>query len=119
MVDAASKFVQAVPLKEDTRSSEVTRKFWLHLVCPFGAPGRLTADNDVRWKSDESVFVKMLRSMGTQVHWTTPYRSPSNGRCERHVQELNKMVKVVCATFAPNEEDAEGDEDLLCMACVY
>ena len=58
----------------------------------------------------------MLRSMETKVHWTTPYRSASNGRYESHVQELNKMVKVVCATFAPNEEDAEGDEDLVCMA---
>lgn len=42
---------------------------------------------------------------GIDMHFTTPYRSESNGRCERHVQEFNKILRLVSVEL-PREEIA-------------
>lgn len=48
MMDTLSKFTQVCLLMESTQEG-VARTFWEEWISKFGAPGRITADNDVRW----------------------------------------------------------------------
>ena len=89
----------------------MAKLFWERWILPFGAPGRLTADNDPRWAGKEGPFTQLLQGFGVERHLTTPYRSESNGRCERHVQEFNKVMRVVRL-----EQPTLGVSDLVLVA---
>ena len=96
IMDALTRFVQ-VPIINKTDSEGVFRCFWASWVAPFGLPARITFDNDIRWSSSTSKMSKVLSDFGVDIHKTAPYHSQSNGRCERHIQELNKVLRLVQA----------------------
>ena len=94
MMDTLTKFLQVCPLDEETEE-DISQSFWKEWIVRYGAPSRLTADNDIRWRSKKGVWSQMLRFHGVEAHYTTPYRHESNGRCERHVREFNQALRAV------------------------
>ena len=102
MMDALSRFVQ-VQIISQTDSEAVFRCFWASWVAPFGLSARVSFDNDVRWSGSTTKMTKVLTDFGVDIHKSMPYRSQSNGRCERQIQELNKVLRLV---------QAQGGEDL-------
>ena len=36
-----------------------------------------------------------MGSFGVDLHFSTPYRSQANGRCERHIGEFDKIMRMV------------------------
>ena len=94
MMDTLSKFTQACYIEVGTQE-EVSKIFWREWIARYGAPARLTADNDIRWSASSGTWSELLKFHGIEAHFTTPYRSEANGRCERHVQEFNKILRAV------------------------
>jgi transposase InsO family protein len=92
MMDTLSGFVQVCPMNERANEDDIVETIFEKWVCLFGAPGRITSDNDVRW-ANGSKWRRLLQDLGVELHLTTPYRSQANGRCERRVQEFNKAAR--------------------------
>jgi hypothetical protein len=94
MMDTLSEFVQ-VQLVNTSTQEDVARSLWEEWISKFGAPGRVTADCDVRWNMKDGVWSQLLKTYGVDQHLTTPYRKEAKGRCERHIQEFGKMLRMV------------------------
>ena len=95
LCDSLSGFVQAVScpaiISQDVIAKMVTEEW----VVRYGAPGRITADNNRRWTGDRGPWVDLLSTFGVEMHLSTPYQSSTNGRCERRVQELRKTLRAM------------------------
>ena len=93
MMETLTAYTQAVVLPDGTTEAQVCRALWGHWLVPYGAPARFTADNDPRWTGREGPFRDLLELFGVEMHYTTPYASQTNGRCERGVAELRKALR--------------------------
>ena len=87
-------FLQVVPVPSSADEGLLAKMLWRHWVVPYGAPGRITADNDIRWRSPSGPWKKFLDQYFIDCHFTTPYRSDANGRLERRVQEFLKFARI-------------------------
>lgn len=94
LMETLTGFVQIIPQPGSVSEEDIARTVWEQWISKFGAPGRMTADNDVRWSNRKGKFCSMLKFYGTEMHYTTPYRSESNGRLERHVGNFNKTMRI-------------------------
>ncbi|MGL5193553.1 MAG: integrase catalytic domain-containing protein, partial [Chroococcales cyanobacterium] len=106
IVETLTGFVQAVPMKSSADETAMCKAIWDY-ISRYGAPARITADNDIRWSSARGPWRKLLEAYGVELHLTTPYKSDSNGRCERQVREIIKILRAVRA-----EHQVEWSEGL-------
>ena len=89
-------FVQAVPLSGNVSEEEAAKAFWEGWIAHYGAPGRITSDNEIRWAhGGKGPWYALLEAYGIEMHLCTPYRSASNGRLERRVQEYRKAMRML------------------------
>ena len=105
IVETLTGFIQAAAMKSSADEAALCMELW-NSISRFGAPCRITAENDIRWNSTKGPWRKMLESLGVEFHMTTPYKADSNGRCERHVREIIKIMRAVKAEL--NVEWTEG-----------
>ena len=99
MMDTLSGFIQCAVCPEPITTECVVTALWHTWIRCFGAPGRLTADNDRRWRDSSGLWSSFLNLYGIEMHLTSPYQSSTNGRCERRVQELRKELRIVVTEF--------------------
>ena len=99
MMDTLSGYVAAIPTTSSVNEEEVAHKLWAEWIQPYGAPARVTADNDIRWTSQRGTWSRLLAYYHVDMHLSTPYRSQSNGRCERKIQEFNRTMRVLKLEF--------------------
>ena len=89
-------FVQASPLSGQVNEEQAAKAFWETWIAHYGAPGRITSDNEIRWAhGGQGPWYAMLEAYGIEMHLCTPYRSASNGRLERRVQEYRKAMRLL------------------------
>ena len=106
ILDTLSGYVQVVPCSSGISSSGVVKALWESWIRHYGAPARITADNDVRWRASSGVWTELLEEFGVELHLTTPYASGANGRCERAVQEFRKVLRAI-SLQVPRLSEAE------------
>ena len=91
-VDAFSKFVIAVPLKEHTMKTCV-KAFMEHVVVPFGLPHELVSDGAPEFRA--FMQDRIFRSTGVVRKIITPYHPQSNGQIERFFRTLRPMLAII------------------------
>jgi hypothetical protein len=62
MCDTLSGFVQAIPCEETVSQEKIARLVTQEWVVRYGAPGRVTADNDRRWVGERGPWHEFLNS---------------------------------------------------------
>jgi IS30 family transposase len=62
-------------------SETIKKFFWKNIVCQFGVPRSLTADNGKKFDSDS--FKSFNKSIGTKIAFASVYHPESNGAVER------------------------------------
>lgn len=90
VIDAYSKFVEIVSMKDTTSHTTVVelRKIFSR----YGVPIVLVSDNGPQLTSEEfSVFMK---SNGINHSFTAPYHPATNGAVENAVKSVKKSIKV-------------------------
>jgi hypothetical protein len=95
MCETLTGFVQAVPTCASVDENELARLLFYHWIALFGPPGRITSDNEIRWRSTTGPWSQMLHRFGIESHFATPYRSNANGTLERRIQEFVKQVTIL------------------------
>ena len=119
MMCTLSFFIRVVPCAATLSQDEAASIIHHQWIVPYGAPGTITADNDGRWRnapdSPAGVWGDLLRLYGITMHFTTPYASRTNGRCERRVQEFLKTLR---ATSLHHPQMALDDRILVAASLV-
>ena len=78
---------------EETIKILLEEWFWVH-----GAPEENNSDEDVRVRSDNGWYKRVLRSLNVQVSTGIPYSHTTNPLCERQIRVLKKNVRIWCKT---------------------
>jgi hypothetical protein len=79
-VEYFSKWIEAKPLATIT-SATVQKFFWQNIVCRFGVPKAITADNETQF--DAETFKTFCSQIGTKIHFASVRHPESNGLVER------------------------------------
>lgn len=88
-VDYASRWAEAVPLK-DKSASEVAKAFIEQILCRWGAPLRILTDCDKTFTGKVLRTVSKVLSFGMLV--TTPYHPQADGMTERLNGTLIRLI---------------------------
>ena len=100
MIDTATRFPEAVPLKNiDTIT---VAESLLEIFSRVGIPRQVLSDNGSQFKSD--LMTEINRLLSIQAVHSTPYHAASNGCVERLNGTLKSMLKKVCVDH-PQEWD--------------
>jgi hypothetical protein len=99
-------FCQAIPTQSTVTENELAKMLFAHWINLFGAPGRITSDNEIRWRSATGPWRAMLERFGIESHIATPYRSNANGRLERRIGEFVKQVSLLHSEGVCDADDA-------------
>ena len=94
LVDYATRYPEAVPLKEI--SSEVVAEAMLDIYSRVGIPEEVISDQGTQFISE--YMKEFSRLMGLKQLPTTPYHAMANGLVERFNGTLKSMLKKLCAT---------------------
>jgi hypothetical protein len=79
-VEYFSKWIEAKPLATIT-SVTIQKFFWQSIVCRFGVPKAITADNGTQL--DAETFKTFYNQIGTKIHFASVRHPESNGLVER------------------------------------
>jgi hypothetical protein len=79
-VEYFSKWIEVKPLATIT-SATVQKFFWQNIVCRFGVPKAITADNGTQF--DVETFKTFCDQIGTKIHFASVRHPESNGLVER------------------------------------
>jgi IS30 family transposase len=79
-VEYFSKWIEAKPLATIT-SVTVQKILWQNIVCRFGVPKDITADNGTQF--DAKAFKEFCDQIGTKIHFALVRHPESNGLVER------------------------------------
>jgi transposase InsO family protein len=93
LVDVATRYPEAVPLKSTT--TEAVAEALLGIFTRTGFPDEILSDLGTQFTSDVMREVMRLISV-SQLH-TTPYHPQTNGLCERFNGTLKSMLKKLMA----------------------
>ena len=63
--------------------------------CVYGAPKKISSDEQVRVRSDNGWYRRVLRSLNVQVSTGIPYTKPL---CEQQIRVLKEDVRIWCKT---------------------
>lgn len=90
MIDAASKWLEAVPLTgiDAERTVKAFNNQW---ILRHGPPACVHSDNGSNFRSFD--FQNFLSKCGTRQSFTTPYRPQANGVIERHHRTLKDRLR--------------------------
>ncbi|MEL7308749.1 MAG: RNase H-like domain-containing protein [Pseudomonadota bacterium] len=90
MIDAASKWLEAVPLSgiDADRTVKAFNNQW---ILRHGPPACVHSDNGSNFRSFE--FQEFLRKCGSSQSFTTPYRPQGNGVIERQHRTLKDRLR--------------------------
>ena len=94
LVDYASSFTEAIPLKAIT-SIDIAEA----LLCIFsrvGIPKEIISDRGPQFKSD--LMLQIHKLLGVKPLFSTPYHPQANGRVERQHQILKSILKKLCSS---------------------
>ena len=89
MVDAHSKWTEAVPMTTITASRTI--KALQALFARYGLPEQLVSDNGPQFTSDD--FAQFMRANGIKHILCAPYHPSSNGLAERFIQTFKRVMK--------------------------
>ena len=90
MIDAASKWLEAVPLT-GIDSERTVKAFNQHWILRHGPPAVVHSDNGTNFRS--SIFRDFLGKCGIKQSYTTPYWPQGNGIIERHHRTLKDRLR--------------------------
>lgn len=90
MVDRATKWVEAIPIKEMSAET-VADAFVRHWVSKFGVPLKLTTDRGAQFTS--MLFSEFTKMLGITQIKTTSYNPKANGAVERIHRTLKQALK--------------------------
>jgi IS30 family transposase len=79
-VEYFSKWIEVKPLATIT-STTVQKFFWQNIVCRFGVPKSITADNGTQF--DAETFKAFCSQIGSKIHFASMRHPESNGLVER------------------------------------
>ena len=80
ITDLFSRYVLAVPTKDQTASTTV-KALWTALIVPFGCPERILTEQGGAFES--ALMQQLCMVYGYKKVHTTPYHPQGNGACER------------------------------------
>jgi transposase InsO family protein len=101
VVDTLTKWVEAIPV-EDARATTVAKALVETMMCRYGIPAQLHADQGPQFESE--VFQEMCEALGIDKTRTTPYRPQSDGQTERMNRGLLQLL-AKAAVDDPNKWD--------------
>lgn len=90
MIDRATRWPEAIPVKEIT-AEVVAKVFYESWIVRFGNPVKCTSDQGRQFMSD--LFKQLLKLMGIKQVRTTPYHPQCNGMIERWHRSLKSALK--------------------------
>ena len=90
MVDRASRWPEALPLKSTTAEA-VADSFASGWVARFGVPGKVTTDRGTQFIS--ATWKSLCSCLGIQHSTTTAYHPQSNGLVERFHRQLKQSLR--------------------------
>ena len=94
LVDYASSFTEAVPLKAIT-SVDIAEAL-LSIFSRVGIPKEIISDRGPQFKSD--LMSQIHKLFGVKPIFSTPYHPQANGRVERQHQILKSILKKLCSS---------------------
>ena len=100
VVDFATRWPEAVPLKETT--TEHVAEALISIFSRVGIPSEILSDNGPQFISN--LMSEVLKMMGIKHVFSTPYHPQSNGLCERMNGTLKTLLKKVAFNH-PSEWD--------------
>jgi transposase InsO family protein len=98
LIDAYSKWIDAIPMS--TTTSSQTIKELRRLFAMFGLPETVVSDNGPQFVSAE--FEQFLASNGVKHVTSAPYHPATNGAAERTVQTVKDALKKFEIDSRPN-----------------
>ncbi|GFS93609.1 transposon Ty3-I Gag-Pol polyprotein [Nephila pilipes] len=88
-VDRFSKWPEAFPLVEISAEA-MANTFYTGWISTFDSPLRFTTDQGTQFEA--SLFDALLKFLGTEWRYTTPYHPAANGQVERFHRQLKAAI---------------------------
>lgn len=108
VTDLLSRYVIAIPLVSIT--AEATAKALTEQVfCKFGIPEKLISDNGSNFTAE--TLATVVKCLGIDHRFTTPYHPQGNGQAERNQSTLKQALKIFAETH-------RGWETLVAPLCL-
>jgi transposase InsO family protein len=85
-----TKWIEARPVATIT-SATIRKFFWQQIICRFGVPKKLTADNGKQFDCQD--FREYCSSIGTRLCFASVYHPQSNGAVERANGQIFLAIK--------------------------
>ena len=92
MVDYATRYPEAVPLKDVT--TETVAEALVNMFSRLGVPEEVLSDQGAQFTS--SMMKEVSRLLSIQQLVTSPYHPMANGLCEKFNGTLKQMLKKLC-----------------------
>ena len=92
MIDYATSFIEAVPLKEIT--SVVIAEALMELFARVGIPREVISDRGSNFTSD--LMGQVHKLVGIKPIFTTPYHPQTNGKLERQHAVMKSILRKLC-----------------------
>ena len=88
--DIFSKFIQAVPLREQT-AAQISQGLLNHWIYVHGKPSYLLTDQGSN--VDGEIIREICNSLGIEKRRTSAYHSQGNGFAERNIQSIREILR--------------------------
>ena len=92
MVDMATRWVEAVPLREISAQT-IANAFFIEWCCRYGPPQQVLTDQGSNFES--KLFAAFCRMLNIAKERTSGYRPQANGRCERVNGLLERYIQLI------------------------
>ena len=85
VTDGLSRYSRVFPLTKKVDGEGVLKEIFEGRVQVYGLPKIIHSDQDIRFTSPTGWYRSVMRAMGTEVQFGTPYLRTKNPLCERQI----------------------------------
>jgi transposase InsO family protein len=95
VMDGLSRFVQLFPVSKHISGEQVLSLLFSRWIQPFGLPGEIHSDNDVRFASSKGVYQSVLRALGCRCSFSSPRHPQGNSMVERMNRTVLQVFRIL------------------------
>ena len=95
VTDPFSRYSRVFPLTEKVDGEGVLKEIFEGWVQIYGLPKIIHSDQDIRFTSPTGWYRSVIRAMGTEVQFGTPYLRTKNPLCERRIGCFKTVMRIL------------------------
>ena len=95
VTDGLSRYSRVFPLTKKVDGEGVLKEIFEGWVQVYGLPKIIHSDQDIRFTSPTGWYRSVMRAMGTEVQFGTPYLRTKNPLCERQIGCFKTVMRIL------------------------